>query len=529
MKDKDRFRKAIVALAGVVVSLFCFILYLRTLAPTVLPLTFPDMPDSDMLQMQTTTLSMTHPTGYPSYLMLTHLFTYLPFGDEAYRSNLASAVYAALAVALVYASGYLLSRKIIPAAAGALAFGIGGTLWSQAVITEVYTLNAFFISLTIFVLLVWRRTGRDRYLFLAAFCVGLSMTNHLTSGILLPGAFLFVAVVNWRKLVQPWTVVKGLGSFALALSLYLYLPIRAAMDPPMSVNNPTTLGRFWWLVSGGDLRGTFLSFGPAGLVGRLDYYWRYLSGDYNWWLVAAGAVGFAAMLLWDRKGALLLGSLSVGWLFFALEDNIPDIHLYFIPTYLILSLWIAVGFGVVLEDLEALASRLGRIPRLAVVGVLSVVLLLLPLPGITKAYAENDVSNLYRGQRTLNAVAKDVAPNATILHHRSLLWYMVLVEHRRQDLTIVDPFYRDHSLKYNDIVWPDPGKPMTLKTTDRLYGTQDPTGVAAAKMALKKGPVYILYEPEIRPKPFYKNFKVVHVKDRLYRLLPKKDNSKPTG
>ena len=528
MKGKGGLRKAVVALTGIAVSLFCFILYLKTLAPTVLPLTFPDMPDSDMLQMQTATLSMTHPTGYPSYLMLTHLFTYLPFGDEAYRSNLASAVYASLAVLLVYASGYLLSRKAVAAAAGAIAFGIGGTLWSQAVITEVYTLNALFISLTIFVLLVWRHTRKDRYLFLSAFCVGLSMTNHLTSGILLPGAFLFVLAVDWRKLVAPLTVLKGLGSFALALSLYLYIPIRAAMDPPMSVNNPTTLDRFLWLVSGGDLRGTFLNFGPAGLLGRVDYYWRYLSGGYNWWLVVAGAVGLVAMVLWDRKAALLLGFLYLGWLFFALEDNIPDIHLYFIPTYLILSIWIAVGFGVVLEDLETLASRLGRIPKLAILGVFSVVLLFLPLPGITEAYAKNDVSDLYRGQKTLNVVAKDVAPNATILHHRSLLWYMVLVEKRRQDLTLVDPFYRDHSLKYNDIVWPDPGAPMTLKATDRLYGTEDPSGVTAAKMALKKGPVYVLYEPEMRPPPFYKNFKVVHVKDRLYQLLPKNGKTDST-
>ena len=46
----------------------------------------------------TALLGITHPTGYPTYLMLTHLFTYLPFGDPAYRVNLGSAVYAALAV-----------------------------------------------------------------------------------------------------------------------------------------------------------------------------------------------------------------------------------------------------------------------------------------------------------------------------------------------------------------------------------------------------------------------------------------------
>jgi hypothetical protein len=34
--------------------------------------------------------------------MLTHLFTYLPFGDPAYRVNLASAVFGAATVFLFY-------------------------------------------------------------------------------------------------------------------------------------------------------------------------------------------------------------------------------------------------------------------------------------------------------------------------------------------------------------------------------------------------------------------------------------------
>src|SRR3712207_9227121 len=100
-----------------------------------------------MLQMQVCVLGMTHPTGYPSYLMLSHLFTYLPFGDCAYRANLASAVYAALAVSVVFAAGYLLSRRVVAAAIAALAFGLGSALWSQAVIAEVYTLNALFVAL----------------------------------------------------------------------------------------------------------------------------------------------------------------------------------------------------------------------------------------------------------------------------------------------------------------------------------------------------------------------------------------------
>ena len=156
-------------LAGVAVPLCVFVLYLRTLAPAILPYESPDLLDVPMLQMQVCVLGMAHPTGYPSYLMLSHLFTYLPFGDCGYLANLASATYAALAVLAVFAAGYLLSRRVVAAAAGALAFGVGVTLWSQAVIAEVYTLNALLIALTLFVLLLWRKSRRERYLLLSAF------------------------------------------------------------------------------------------------------------------------------------------------------------------------------------------------------------------------------------------------------------------------------------------------------------------------------------------------------------------------
>ncbi|HEV3477200.1 MAG TPA: hypothetical protein VG127_06945, partial [Rubrobacteraceae bacterium] len=77
---KKRYRKVGPALAGAGVSLFVFVLYLRTLAPTVLPYDSPALLDVAMLQMQVCVLGITYPTGYPSYLMLSHLFTYLPFG-----------------------------------------------------------------------------------------------------------------------------------------------------------------------------------------------------------------------------------------------------------------------------------------------------------------------------------------------------------------------------------------------------------------------------------------------------------------
>jgi hypothetical protein len=509
----------LVLLAGLGVFVLVLVLYLETLAPTVLYLQDPKLLDAVMLQMQVSVLGIAHPTGYPTYLMLTHLFTYLPFGDPAYRVNLGSAVYAALAVVAVYIAGLLLGRRVVAAASGALAFGLGTALWSQAVIAEVYTLNALLVSVTIVVLLLWREYRKDRYLLLSAFLLGLCLTNHLTSGLLLPASFLFVALVDWRRLIDVRLVLEGAGLFLLGLTPYLYLPIRAAMDPPMDANNPTNFERFWYVVSGGNLTGSFFSYGAAELPGRILFYWEHLLDNTHFLVVIVALTGAVVMLLKDRAVGIFLGFLFFGWLFHAALNNIPDIDLYFIPTYLVLSLWAAAGFGTLLAEIESLVSGFPRVSKGVILGVLSAMMLLLPLLGVGGTYAKVDMSGVYRGRKEIEAVADNAAPNATILHHRSSVWYMVLVEGRRRDLTIVDPFFHNTNVSYADIVWPDD---IDLATTDRRYGTDDLSGVSTAIKAAKKGRVYLLDQGSANLGRFQDaGFEVVPVRaGLLYELVP---------
>jgi hypothetical protein len=56
----------------------------------------------------------------------------------------------------------------------------------------------------------------------------------------------------------------------------------------------------------------------------------------------AGIVGFAALILWDRAAAALTGFLFFGWLFHAIEKDLADVQLFFIPTYVALALWIPI-------------------------------------------------------------------------------------------------------------------------------------------------------------------------------------------
>jgi hypothetical protein len=290
------------------------------------------------------------------------------------------------------------------------------------------------------------------------------------------------------------------------------------MDPPFEANNPTNFERFWYVVSGGNLTGGFFAFGPAELPGRLSFYWGHLLDNLHWGLLAAAAVGFAALLLWDRPAAGLLGFLYLGWVFYSIENDIPDIEVYFVPTYLVLALAAAAGLGLLLAEAEDLLARFPGLPRGVVLVTLCASLVLLPLLDARDSYARNDRSDDREGREVIEDVAQGAAPNATILHHRSQLWYMVLVEERRQDLTLVDPFWHNREIEYADIVWP---ADLDLAATDRLYGTDDFSGVTTAKKAAKNGPVYILKQDDVNPTGLYEvGFRTVHVRGALYELVP---------
>lgn len=441
-----------VLLLGAGAGLLVFLLYLRTLTPSIIHYDAQHLKDAAVFQAVAALPGVPDYTGYPTYAMLGYLFTYLPFGDEGYRVNLASAVYAALAVVLVYLVGWRLTGRKVAAAAGALAFGMGQIFWGQAIIAGVYTLNALFVSLTLLTLLVWRARRQDRYLLLSAFFMGLSLTNHMTSGLLIPAGALFVLLVDRSKLLSPVLILKGAGCFLLGLLPYLYVPIRTSMSylpegfsrwGPRSLEEvpPNTLQGFINLVSGGHWKDRMFVFGPGELPERFSLYVSYLyggGGQFNLALVAVAVLGFVYLLARDRPVAAMLGALFVGWLFYAMQYDIDDVYLYFIPSYLLLAIFMAVGLGALMSAAERVAGgSSSQNGALAALGA-SLMVLSLPFFGLQGTFLGVDRSQDYQGRQTIEAVEREVEPGAAIFHHRSPLFYMVLIENRREDVELVN-------------------------------------------------------------------------------------------
>ncbi len=518
------------ALIGGVVAIFVGILYIGTLAPTVLPYGAPDTLDSPMLQTEVSVLGVGHPTGYPTYMMLTHLFTYLPTGDSAYRVNLASAVYGLAAVLVVYLAGLRLGGRAVAAAAGALAFGFSGTFWSQAVIAEVYTLEALLVALVILFLFLWRDRREGRYLLLCAFLVGLSLTHHLTSVLLVPATLVFVFLTDRRVFSRTGLMLKGVGLFLLGLLPLLYLPIRALMHAPLNEADPSTPWRFLLLVTGGSFlaesseKGRHCSPSSLALADastKLGQFGDHLLGQIPLILMLVGVLAAVYLLFADRATAMLLGTIFLGCLVQAavyLQLAIEDFYVFLIPAFLVFVLCISAGLGVVLRFVEGLS--ISPPFKKALVFALSALMLVVPFSGMRDSYVAHDRSGDFGGRRAIEAVAGNVERGATVLHHRSPLWYMVLVEGRRRDLILTDPFCTSWD-RHTDVVWP--GQLSAAEAADR-YGTDDTTGVEAARRAVRSGPVYLLANGRARLDYFREGgFDVVPVEEDgfLYELGPR--------
>lgn len=447
------------AIAGVV-GLTSFFLYVKTLAPTLL------MADAAEFQLASYLLGLAHPTGYPLYLMLGWLWSHiLPLGDAAFRINLLSAVFAALAVGLLYrlvlevlrgmlqgVRPYLLAAT---AAVGALTLAFSRTFWSQAVTAEVYALNSLLVVAILLLLLRWSRSKSSKTLYLAAFVYGLSLTHHRTMILLLPALVIFVWLTERGLMTSGKMVAKLLLLVLVPQVLYLYIPLRAPATPYLHIH--LAPGRTLELYDN-SLRG-FLGFvtgemfrGELGLQGPLAERSVTLAGalakQFGLAGICLGLLGVARMALGRPKTAsrhvlILLGLCYLGVVGFTLFYFIGDIHVLFTPTYIVFTLWIAVGVGWILEAVDRLANRWARARSVACYGIVAL-FALLPLSQVWHNYPRVDKSGDYEARQWAEGVLSQPVPEGAILisndrNEITPLIYLQYVEGIRPDVLTMFP------------------------------------------------------------------------------------------
>ncbi len=421
------------------------LLYVRTLPHTVV------LEDDGLFLMVAAHLGIAHPPGYPLHTLLSHPFTWLPFGTPAFAGHLSSAVFGALACGMVYLCARLLRTGWLPALAAAWLLGASEHFWSQAIITEVYTLNALLLF-TVYALILHgvRHPAQSAIWIAAAAIYGLSLANHWPLMVLaFPG--LLLAALPVRKTLLPRLPLLVATSLLAAVLPYTWMVLRSWSEPLTSFYGPITNWEgFWFYIS----RSGYSEVDTSAVAGWLDRlaYLRWFSGQLFWQLTPPGCLlallGLAVLArrrLSEAGSGLLvfLGNSLMLILLLAFEFNAFQVAIfrpYALVCYGMAALWLAVG----LEFLPGYAGGRFRVfadRRRVWTGLMGVAVAGMAVFLVQANWRLNDRSASDFAQRYADTIFSLLPEDAVLFvsgdAETSPLGYYRFVEQRRADIMLL--------------------------------------------------------------------------------------------
>jgi hypothetical protein len=459
---------------AVFVLLVSFIVYMMTLAPGL------GFIDAGELATTASTLGIAHPTGYPLFTLIGHLFSILPIASTVIaRLNIMSAFFAAMgAGACVYLVHeihlyWLVAKskvkvevkgkkkeekpvelttnetKIHQATAAGIFTGIiiafSETWWANATSIEVYPLHQFFLPVILTFFLRMLRTDNKRAGFLFAITLGLSFSNHLTTVLLAP-ACLYAFFARFGVGGDSWKRIgKLVLPFVLGLLPYAYLFINASSNPLMNWGDPSNLGNFMKHVTGGQYKVWMFTGQNAGK--QFGEFWSGLPGEFNVIIILMALTSIALFWLVTSKSRVhilaFLYLLFFGCVFYAINYDIHDIDSYFILSYLTL--------GILSSFFFLRFSGKAQSPLYVTIAAIGLGALL-----ITMHYNDSDESGNHMVDDFTMNMLQNLPKDAIVISSAWDFWvsgsfYYQHVEKIRPDITVIDvallrdrPWYYKH-------------------------------------------------------------------------------------
>jgi len=415
----------------------------------------------------------------------------------------------------------------LAALAGALITATAFTVWNQSVVNEkVYTLSLLSIALVLWLIVRWddqpAGEGHDHHLLMIVFLLALTSTNHMMGVLVGPAVvvLLFPLLkdqrpsdeaarrVEWSQWlvfcsVYALIVASGLENagplklaavlflgalayafvqarnwdFALAVllvaivgvSVYLFLPIRAAQFPPINEGEPTTLQALWDVLTRQQYGKPPVWERQATLWAQLGMWFQYFSWQWGRDFPASIQAGLAvvfgslgvlgAVRHWvaDRRRAIAMTALVATFTLFLIfylnfkygyswqtEKQLPrevrERDYFFIASFALWGVWVAMGLATLMEWIsEAMELRVPDGARRWTLATPVLVLALIPLWG-------NHLTASRKGETLARDFAFDllqsVEPYGVLVtagdNDTFPLWYAQEVEHVRQDVTVVN-------------------------------------------------------------------------------------------
>ena len=141
------------------------------------------------------TFDISHPTGYPIYIILLKLFTTLfPINSVAWRANIFSTLVVVFGLYFFSKSIKILTNKWVLAATLPLFLATLSPLWLIAVRADPHALHFLFTNIFVYLGLEIIKNKKKKFLPLLGLIAGLSIGNHMLSLFFLT-TFIFMAAV----------------------------------------------------------------------------------------------------------------------------------------------------------------------------------------------------------------------------------------------------------------------------------------------------------------------------------------------
>src|SRR6266700_945923 len=492
----------------------------------------------------------------------------------------------------------------LAAIAGALVAATAFTVWNQSVVNEkVYTLSLLAIALVLWLIVRWddqpAGEGHDHHLLMIVYLLALTATNHMMGVLVGPAValllfpplkgqrpadpqsrniewsqwfvfcsvyamiaatglesaaplifavVLFLAALGWALFyaTNADCALALLGVAVVGVSVYLFLPIRAAHFPPINEGEPTTRQALWDVLTRQQYGKPQVWQRQATLAAQLGMWIQYFTWQWgrDWpaslqhaLAVIFGALGvLGAWRHWkaDRRTALAMTSLMATFtlllIFYLnfkygysqmldhsqLPREVRERDYFFIASFALWGVWVGMGLATLMEWVsEWLEERDPNPARRWLAATPLLAIALIPLAG-------NHLTASRRGETLARDFAFDVLqsvePYGILVtagdNDTFPLWYAQEVEGIRKDVVVLNlslantdlylrqmqrrPIYDFDPDKappmYRGRAWPKPSGKVLSFSDAQLDGLQ-PVYFLEKKTAVNLGGVGVTLDP----------------------------------
>jgi hypothetical protein len=362
---------------AIAAALITFEVYLITIYPGLF-----GMGDAAKFSFVGKVLGTPHAPGYPMYVWVSHLFSYLPFGTLAFRMNVLSALLAAVAVYFLYFAARALGTRPAVAVSAAFALGLGRSFWAKAQYAKGYTLTAALVCAGIVLLLRWSQSGRRAHFYGAIAVFAIAVGNHLIIIALVPALVLHALLTNARLALSPRTLLFSAALLAVGFSQYSLILIRTWQRAPYLEARASNISE---LVDVMTARRYAYEIGAYQLNDvlqkRLPVVAELVKRELTWPGLALVVIGIVALTRQRPRDTVLCLGGALGVILLTINMSSDEDEGFLLSAFVLLWLLAAVG-------MEAIWQRSGQ-RGLAMAGAL-LVTAGMPVSLVAANYAAND-------------------------------------------------------------------------------------------------------------------------------------------